>query len=258
VKADTNAEPSTRRMVGVIQSSYLPWKGFFDVVASVDEFVLLDDVQFTRRDWRNRNRIKGVDGTGWITIPVQAKGRFDQLVQDVRIADPRWNSKHWRAIHHTYASAPYFQDYRESFEELLLGSNDEFLSPLNRRCIEWVCRALGINTRITWSSELDTRPDRNERLIDICQALDATTYLSGPTASGYVDTMLFESEGIDVVYMDYSYPEYPQLGSGFEHQVSIIDVLFNAGPEAPQLARSKRRPTGNPGGNHNESHRGLP
>jgi len=227
------------KKVGIVQSSYLPWKGYFDLLDRVDEFILLDDVQFTRRDWRNRNRIKTADGTLWLTIPVRAKGRFEQLVRETEVSDPDWPRRHWESIRQWYARAPFFGEYRERFEELFLGCDETLLSEVNRRFLEAIAGVLGCETTISSSADYDLVPGKTERLVGLCRQAGATSYLSGPSARAYLDEALFAEAGIAVEWMDYSnYPEYRQLFPPFEHAVSIIDLLFNEGPEAPRYMRS--------------------
>jgi hypothetical protein len=219
--------------IAIVQSNYIPWKGYFDLIAAVDEFVLYDDVQFTRRDWRNRNRIKSTRGSRWLTVPVKVKGRFSQTVAETEISDPCWGEEHWRTLLHAYGRAPHFATYRQVFEPLYLGPSPARLSEVNARFLAAICPLLGIRTRITWSSQYALSHGKNERLIGICQQAGATTYLSGPAARGYVDEQQFAEAGITVEWADYSgYPEYPQLHPPFDHYVTALDLLFNVGPSA--------------------------
>jgi hypothetical protein len=223
---------SSGRRVAILQSNYIPWKGYFDLIGLVDEFVLLDDVQYTKNDWRNRNRIKTQQGVAWLTIPVEHSGRFGQRIDEVRVAGDRWRLKHWRSIVQSYQAAPFFSSYRDRLEELY-GESDELLSDVNRRFLEALCELLGLGTRISSSVDYPGADDRTERLVEICRSLGASTYLSGPAARAYLDETLFASAGISVEYMDYSdYAEYPQQFPPFEHHVSVIDLLLAVGPEA--------------------------
>lgn len=227
------------RRIAVVQSNYIPWKGYFDLIKSVDEFILLDDVQYTRRDWRNRNQIKTKDGPQWLSIPVRDEGR-EALIQDVRIADCAWARKHWTTIYHSYCRAPYFDLHRERFETLYKDVREaECLSGINRRFIDASCAALGIQTKISWSTDYPHRDERDQRLVDLCRGTGATEYLSGPTAKSYLQEDVFADAGIRVSYADYSgYPEYPQLFPPFTHHVSVLDLLFNVGPDAPRYMKS--------------------
>jgi hypothetical protein len=227
-------ELPTPKRIAIVQSSYIPWKGYFDLIGSVDEFVLLDDAQFTRRDWRNRNRIKTADGLKWLTVPVEVKGKYQQAIKDTCIKDPSWREKHWKSLYHAYAKAPCFSQYSARIEALYQDASDEHLSQINYRFLTAICDILGIDTKITWSMDYGAQGRRSERLLEICREAGATEYLSGPAAKAYLDEPLFEAAGIDVIWMDYGgYPEYDQLYPPFEHHVTVLDLIFHAGPGAP-------------------------
>lgn len=231
----SQAAPSTTatKTIAIVQSSYIPWKGYFDLIRSVDEFVLFDDVQYTRRDWRNRNKIKTAQGIKWLTIPVEVKGRYHQRIRDAVVSDPTWAQTHWQSLQHSYGRADFFSDFKATFESLYLGMTERHLSQINRRFIEAVCNVLQIRTPLRWSSEYDLVDGATQRLVAICKQAGATEYLSGPSARNYLDEQLFHDAGIRVRYMDYSgYPEYRQLHPPFEHAVSVLDLIFNEGPNA--------------------------
>jgi hypothetical protein len=221
------------RSVAIVQSCYIPWKGYFDLMASVDEFILYDDRQFTKRDWRNRNRIKTPQGTQWLTIPVETKGRYEQRIDETVISEPGWAQQHWKTLTHTYAAAPYFADYREQLETLYTGATDERLSLVNRHFLDALNGLLGITTTLSWSTDYEAEGARTERLVSLCRAAEATHYVSGPRAREYMDEAAFADAGIEVSYFDYSgYPEYDQLHPPFDHAVTILDLILNTGPEA--------------------------
>ncbi len=227
-----------RKRVAILQSNYIPWKGYFDLIGLSDEFVLYDEVQYTKNDWRNRNRIKTPQGVQWLTIPVSHSGRFGQRIDEVHATDSRWRARHWRSLLQSYGASPYFAEYRNTVEELYLGSEETRLSVINRSFIEALCSALGISTRISWSSDHSGEGDRIERLIGLCRALDAEIYLSGPAARAYLDESAFARAGIELEYMDYTgYPEYAQPFPPFEHAVSILDLLFSNGPQAARYLK---------------------
>jgi hypothetical protein len=223
----------SRTRVAIVQSSYIPWKGYFDLIRASDEFILLDDVQYTRRDWRSRNRIKSPSGPIWLTIPVHSKGRYTQVIQDVTLADRDWGPRHWRAIQASYGRTPFFHDYADRLHRLYHHCAFERLSEVNHAFITTVCEMLGIATRISWSSAYRARAGRMERLIDLCRAVGGTEYLSGPTAREYLDLEAFAAAGMTARFADYSgYPEYPQPYEPFDHAVSVLDLLFCTGPRA--------------------------
>lgn len=230
---------STAKRVAIVQSCYIPWKGHFDLINMVDEFILYDDRQYTRRDWRNRNRIKTPQGTQWLTIPVEVKGRYEQRIDETRISDSDWAETHWKTLHHSYASASHFHDYREAVEALYHDASDPRLSVVNRRFLEAINGMLGIETPLSWSTDYGAEGTRTERLVSLCRAAGATSYLSGPSAREYIDESLFDDAGIELQYMDYSgYPEYEQPHPPFEHAVTILDLLFSVGAEAPHYMKS--------------------
>lgn len=225
----------------ILQSNYIPWKGYFDLIASADEFILLDDVQYTRRDWRNRNLIKTPAGLQWLTIPVEVKGRYNQKIQDTRVNDPNWGKKHWRSIQQAYRKAPYFSAYASRFEALYLGLEENGLSQINRAFIDTICEILDIPTRISWSMDFPPVEGKNERLINLCHHVGATHYISGPSAHNYIEPQLFEKAGIRLEYFSYDdYLPYPQLFGAFEHRVSILDLIFNTGQQAAGYMKHRK------------------
>jgi hypothetical protein len=233
---------SSTKKVAILQSNYIPWKGYFDLINSVDEFVLFDDMQYTRRDWRNRNKIKTAQGITWLTVPVQVKGKYLQTIQDTAVSDPTWAEKHWRAIEVNYAKADFFREFEPFFQNLYSAVTDEkFLSQINYQFISAICRMLGIKTKISWSTDYKTSEGKTERLVSICKQAGGSYYLSGPAAKNYLDETIFAHQNIKVGYMDYNdYPEYQQLFPPFDHFVSILDLIFNTGGNAPQYMKSFR------------------
>jgi hypothetical protein len=229
----------TDKTVAIVQSSYIPWKGYFDLIGLADEFIIYDDAQYTRRDWRNRNLIKTADGPKWLTIPVDVKGKYHQRICETRVADSNWASRHWKTIVHNYAAAPYFGQYRDDFERLYLGREEPMLSAINHRFLAAVCSMLGIETPMKWSMDYGGNGAKTERLVGLCKRAGATAYLTGPRARDYLDETAFREAGIAVKYMDYSgYPEYPQLHPPFEHQVTVVDLILNTGEAAPRYLKS--------------------
>lgn len=240
------SSPNEKR-VAMIQSSYIPWKGYFDIINSVDEFLLYDHVQYTRRDWRSRNQIKTSQGLQWLTIPIQVKHKSTQRICDAETSEPGWNEKHWKTIEQNYSRAECFAEYREQFRELYLGLRETRLSQINWRFITAICQILGITTPIRWSMDFDVEGDATEQVVAYCRRLGATTYISGPRARAYIDAGCFERAGIRLEYFDYEgYPTYRQLYGEFRHQVSVIDLLFNEGRSAPQFMKGYARDSGGP------------
>lgn len=230
------------KKVAIVQSNYIPWKGYFDMIAAVDEFVLYDDMQYTRRDWRNRNQIKTPQGIQWLTVPVRVKGKFLQTIRETEIDGDAWAADHWKALVQNYRRATHFAEVVAWLEPVYLGRTYVHLSELNRDLLRAVCDYLGIGTMITDSSQYTLVGGKTERLADICRQVGATEYISGPAARDYVDPSVFERMGIGLTWFDYSgYPVYPQLWGEFTHGVSILDLLFNCGRNSGDFMRFVRR-----------------
>jgi hypothetical protein len=198
----------------------------------VDEFILFDDVQYAKNDWRNRNKIKTREGLRWLTIPV-TRARLSKRICDTVVSDPAWNRRHWQRLVENYARAPYFAHFKDFFADVYLSTRERYLSEINYKFLQGICQLLGITTKITWSCQYPGPGRKTERVLDICKQAGATEYLSGPAAKKYLDEDAFPREGIRLRYMDYAgYPEYSQLFGPFEHGVTVLDLLFNTGPAA--------------------------
>ena len=229
------------KKVAILQSNYIPWKGYFDMIAAVDEFILYDDMQYTRRDWRNRNQIKTPQGAQWLTVPVQVKGKYDQKIRDTEIDCADWAFLHWKALVQNYRRAPHFDEVAALIEPLYLAETYSHISRLNRRFIEVVCGYLGIKTVISNSWDYTLLDGKTERLADLCAQAGGTEYISGPSAKDYVEVGVFKEKGIKLTWFDYSgYPEYQQLWGEFTHGVTILDLLFNCGKDAHHYMRYVR------------------
>ena len=228
------------KKVAILQSNYIPWKGYFDMINMVDEFILYDDMQDTRRDWRNRNKIKTAQGLHWLTIPVDVKGKFHQKINETKVAGHDWCREHWRSLELNYAHAPHFADYADRIRALYEAcADEEHLSRVNHRFLTEVCSILGIETKVSWSSDYTLAEGKTERLVALVRDAGGDEYLSGPAAQDYIVESLFDEAGIKLTWMDYSgYPAYPQLFGEFEHGVTILDLLFNVGPDAPRYMKS--------------------
>jgi WbqC-like protein len=228
------------KRVAVLQSCYVPWKGYFDLINSVDEFILYDESQYTRQDWRNRNRIKTANGTRWLTVPVTIDGLYHQRIDETRVASPEWAERHWDIVRQAYRKAPHFDsvstELRETFEQC---ASEQLLSRVNRRLLEALCRLLGIETQFVWSTDYSAVGSRTERVVSLCLDAGASLYLSGPRGRDYLEEQTFADAGIELEYFDYDgYPEYRQLYPPFEHAVSILDLIFMTGAEAHRFMKS--------------------
>ena len=226
------------KKIAIVQSNYIPWKGYFDLIAAVDEFVLYDDVQYTRRDWRNRNQIKTSTGLQWLTVPVLTKGKYLQKIRDTQIDGRDWATSHWRSLVHNYRRAPYFFEIADWLEPIYRDESFTHISSLNRRLLEAICQYLKITTTITSSWDYELIDGKTERLAHICVQAAATEYISGPAAIVYMNEEVFCEKNIKLKWFDYcGYPEYQQLWSDLVHQVTILDLLFNCGHEAPRYMK---------------------
>ena len=216
------------KRVAISQSNYIPWKGYFDLIASVDEFIIYDDMQYTTRDWRNRNMIKTPAGSKWMSIPVGCDR--NRRIRDVMLIDNGWNLDHWKMLQNNYARADHFKEIEEWLEPIYLLSDDVTLSTFNRKFIEHICSYLEIKTKISNSWDYSLVAGKTERLVDLCIQSKATKYISGPSAKNYIDKQIFDDADISLEWFDYSgYKEYPQLWGEFVHDVSILDLFFNCG-----------------------------
>jgi hypothetical protein len=219
--------------VAINQSNYVPWKGYFDLINDVDVFLFYDDVQFTVRDWRNRNRVKTPQGGMWLTVPVGSN--TNRLICEVEISDHSWQERHWRTLRHCYARAPYFRRFAPFLEEVYRGRIWRNLSKLNQFLITHIAREfLGIRTEIRDARDYGVTSTKQQRILDLLQEVGATEYHSGAAAQAYLDPECFRERGIGLVWKNYDgYPEYAQLHPPFRHAVSIVDLLFHVGPDAP-------------------------
>lgn len=224
------------KTVAIIQSNYIPWIGYFNIINNVDHFVLLDDVQFTRRDWRNRNQILTSQGLKWLTIPVNVKGNFTIKIHEVFTSDNSWRTDHWNAITNSYRRLPYFTLFEDVFRPLYLTSEESNLSVINFHFISSINKILSIDTPISWSMDyLDCPIEKNERLLHICKCLNAGTYVSGKLAQSYLDESKFKQAGVSVKWINY--PDYSTINSisGFVSGVSALDTIFRFGHDTKSL-----------------------
>ncbi len=226
----------------ILQPSYIPWRGYFDQIDRADVFVFYDDVKYDKNGWRNRNRIKTPNGSRWITIPVLTGGLETNQTPINQICidwSKDWNRVHWNTLTTYYARAPYFDRYApllQSFYEQRPSLLADFVIDLTVA----LARELGIATQFLRSSQIEgIHGHKTERLIQILTRLGAAEYLSGPSAKDYLEEERFEQAGIELSYMQYDYPEYEQLYPPYDPQVSILDLMFMAGPDALDCIRGR-------------------
>lgn len=218
------------KKIAILQSNYIPWKGYFDLIASVDEFIIYDEMQYTKNDWRNRNKIKTNSGSKWITIPVRIE-KLSQTINQSFISDTNWVSKHLQSIQTNYARATCFNQHKDFIFDLYhQASKTTHLSEINFIFIKNICSFLNINTKLSFSTDYHLIEGKTERLISLIKQAHGTHYITGPAAKNYLDQGLFNQENIGLTWMDYTkYKEYKQLFPPFEHNVSILDLIFNEG-----------------------------
>ena len=220
------------KSVVILQSNYIPWKGYFDLIHDADVFIVYDDLQFTKNEWRNRNQIKTIQGSKWLSIPVGVCAH--RLICEVSLEDSHWQLSHWDSIRHQYQKSPFFRNYRPFLEDLYLDKKWSSLSELNQYIIKYISHdILNITTEFRDSREFQLSGQKLDRLVDLVGQSKATRYISGPAAKGYIEPHRFSELRVELVWKDYShYPEYPQAHPSFEHGVSLLDLLFNVGPDA--------------------------
>jgi len=218
-------------IVSIHQPQYLPWLGYFDKIRKADAFVFLDNVQFKKNEWQNRNKIKTAQKWQWLSVPVIH--RFGQKIFEVKINNTvAWTKKHLNALISNYSKAPFFKDHIVFFEKAY-AREWEYLADINIHLIDYLARALGMgDKKFVKASKWQLREGNTERLIDICKLLGADIYFSGKDGAKYLNLEEFEKEGIRVIFQDYHHPTYPQLFGSFEPYLSVIDLLFNCGPES--------------------------
>jgi hypothetical protein len=223
--------------VGIIQSCYIPWRGYFDFIDEVDLFVFYDDVQYSKGSWRNRNQIKTSTGLKWVTVPIKIKMglTIDQVL--IGHTEKPWQKTHRRKLKESLEKALFFKDAIQIWEEGI-SHGDITISQLNIRLIKLICAYLHIDTPIEMSSDYAGIGSKTERLIQLLKKVGATVYLSGPSAKGYLDENLFQEHGICLEYKTYDYPDYPQLWGDFVGTVTVLDLIANCGPGSREFLRS--------------------
>lgn len=222
------------KKIAILQPNYIPWKGVFDLISRVDVFVFYDDVQFTSKDWRSRNKIRTAHGELWLTVPVLVKGRREQRICDA-VIDPlsNWQGKHYKALRANYQKARYFGDYEYLLHEMYQRRQWTNLAELNIFATKLIAETLGL--RVEWHRSVDlgqTGGKNGERAVKLCRMLGCDAFINGPSARAFTDASLFRENGITLDYIEYAYPEYEQLHRPFVHEVTVLDVLFNCGPDA--------------------------
>lgn len=223
--------------IAILQPNYIPWKGVFDLINRVDTFVFYDDVQYTTKDWRNRNKIKTENGSMWLSVPVLNKSRRHQLICDAMIDKTKhWQKDHFKKISFYYKKTKYFNEYKHLLDTIYLENQWNCLSELNIYSTMLIASEIGINANWIKSSDLKIHGSKNgEKVVKICKMLGCNEFINGPSSKAFMDEHLFKQNGIRLDYMSYSYPEYEQAYEPFLHQVTVLDVLFNCGKDSKKF-----------------------
>lgn len=228
--------------VVILQPSYIPWRGYFHQIQKADTFVFYDCVQYDKHGWRNRNKIKTSQGEQWLSVPVNTHGCVTEgrAICEVPISwDTRWNKKHAKSISQSYSKAPFYREHLPLIEQIYR-RRDEKLSDFTCTSTELIARALGIrHTQFVRSSRLPAEGTKTDRLLSLLRYLGATHYISGPSARSYLEIDKLRHAGITTEFLDYNYPKYPQINGAFIPDVTILDLLFNVGSEAPRFIWGK-------------------
>ena len=223
-------------IVSINQPAYLPWLGYFHRIAISDLHIVLDHVQFEKNSFTNRNKLRSNAGWQWLTVPVKTKGRFGNLnIHQLEIDNStNWAQKHWKALQFSYARAPFFAQHAPSFEEIY-SQEWHYLIELIYKIIRYLLQAFEIKTPLAFSSEMKVESKKDELILNLCRAVGAEVYISGPLGRNYLREQMFQEAGIRVVYHDYNHPTYPQVYPGFGPYLSAIDLLFNCGPKSLEI-----------------------
>jgi hypothetical protein len=223
------------KKIAILQSNYIPWKGYFDIIGKADIFIFHDDLQYTKGDWRNRNLIKTQSGKSWLTVPCGSNE--NRKINEVKIVDNSWQLSHWRKIEASYYCAHYFKYTASFLKPIYLERNWDNLSEMNQYIIKFISNEiLNFNTKFLNSTEFNLKEKKSQRVLELLKKLNANYYLSGPSAKNYLDVDLFKFNKIEIEWMNYDdYKEYSQLFPPFDHNVSFIDMLMNLGPNTKEF-----------------------
>lgn len=229
--------------IAINQPTYLPWLGYFDLIDQVDLLVILDNVQFSKQSWQQRNRIKTASGLQWLTVPVQFRGRFGQLISEVEIRDAEFWRSHVRAIELAYSRSAHFDRYFPALRQCIQELSRGLLVDLNFGLISWLAEVLNIRTPLVRATSLGQSGRRTELLANICEAVGAETYVSPIGSAAYLleEQDMLQTRGVEILFQNYEHPSYSQMFAPFAPFASVIDLLFNEGEEALRILRSGRR-----------------
>lgn len=234
-----------------MQPGYFPWLGFFEQLYRSDIFVMVDDAQYTKSDWRNRNRIKTKDGVAWLTVPVLTNNKWGQKIKDVNICNSQnWIKKHLSLMKYWYSRSPYYGNFIEDITKIL-EKRHTYLLDLDMEIIYWLTNVLGIKRKIIFNSSLDiSKENKHDMIIEIAKIFKAKTVYEGAAGRDWMDTNYFHKHGLTIEFQDYEHPFYNQLWvkeQGFVTHLSILDLLFNHGPDSLNILANNKKIVAPPG-----------
>lgn len=241
----TEITTSKKKLCAIAQSNYIPWKGYFDLINIVDEYIIFDSVQYTRRDFRNRQLIQTPQGLKWLSIPVQTKGNYFASIDQMKVCNSSWAENHWKTLEHSYKRAPHFKAFegpiKSTYER---ASKETYLSQINFLFLQTFCSLLDIKTKLSFDRDYQIEDGKSYRLLSLCRQINASDYYSGPAARSYLEVELFTQANIGVHWMNYdNYPMYKQFHQSFAHEISILDLLFCCGPTATDYMKTFSKKT---------------
>ncbi len=228
----------------ILQPTYLPWLGYFEMIDAVEVFVVFDHVQFVKKSWQQRNKIKTSSGITTLTVPIQREGQ-NSVIDQIKISYGKNNplAKHWKTISLAYKKADFFSEYSDVFEKIYL-TEFTHLRDLNVSLIKQICKILGIKTKIIFSSELNydkRKKGINEDIISLCKFVDITSLYDAKGAEQFLDKSLFLQNKIPLEFQEFNHPCYKQLWGKFEPYLSIIDLIFNEGKDSLKIIKSGKK-----------------
>ena len=231
----------------ITQSNYIPWKGYMTSMKYATHIILYDTAQYTRRDWRNRNKIITPNGPTWLSIPIDVKGKYHQKVNEAKVKNHTWSIDHWNKIRQNYRLAPHFKEYARIFEPVYREElpQYEYLTDINKRMLQLCIELLGLEIEVLDSRDFEIRGDKTGKLINLCKDMNADEYFTGPAARNYINEDYFADNDIALTYYDLEdFPTYEQQWDGFDHYVSVLDMFFNLGGSTPSYFNWKKERVG--------------
>ncbi len=231
--------------VTITQSNYLPWRGYFSQIQNSDYFVFLDNVQFTRRDWRTRNRIRTPQGAEWLNVPILQPDSHHKLIENVSVLNDSFLEKHLETIRRNYTRAKQFDPNWKELHSVLFDSYNANLSTFNQKIIKNISKRFALECKFLKANQFENSTDPTQRLLNICLSLNATKYQTGPKAMEYLDVSKFNSKGIEVIWANYDFKGYDQLWDlDFDPNLSVVDLILNVGFNKDYLKSLSRRQGG--------------